>query len=185
MSIDSSLITADEYSAMSFDKPTELVRGEIIEMTNPGGRHGSICFKIAFLLGVWNQNTSKYVITTNDSGILTHQEPDSVRGPDVLVIKRDRLPGGKIPVKHFTVAPDVAIEVRSPSDRWSELVAKVGEFLLAGVGEVWVIDPDHQRVHLFQDQDEPTILNVDDTLSSSRLLGFSYTVGELFLGVET
>lgn len=52
MSTATTLITAEEFMAMSFDRPTELVRGEIIEMTNPGGRHGLVCANAGFRCSV-------------------------------------------------------------------------------------------------------------------------------------
>ncbi len=176
------LITAEEYATMSFDRPVELVRGEIVEMTNPGGRHGLICVNLSFELKLWIRDGAPYRVVSNDSGVQTQRDPDSVRGPDLLVIQQGKLPDGKVQVGHFTTPPDVAIEVRSPTDRWPGVIAKAGEFLSAGVGEVWVIDPDHWRVHVFCLHDEPTILNINDVLSSQLLPGFSCPVTALFEG---
>jgi Uma2 family endonuclease len=177
------LITADQFAGMSFDVPVELVRGEIVEITNPGGRHGKVCSRACFLLESWAQAQDEFEVVTNDSGVLIARDPDTVRGPDLLIIRRDRLPGGEIPQKHFTVSPDVAIEVKSPSDRWPELIVKVGEFLNAGTGDVWVIDPDHRRVHVFRIDEESTIFDEQQSLASQSLPGFSAMVSEFFRGL--
>ncbi|HWL07319.1 MAG TPA: Uma2 family endonuclease [Planctomicrobium sp.] len=181
--VKTSLVTAEIYSGMSFDVPVELVRGEIIEMTNPGARHGIVCSRIAFQLGKWAESQQSWLICTNDSGVLIQHNPDTVRGPGVLVIHQEKLPGGVIPKGHLAVAPEVTIEVVSPSDRWDNILEKVSQFLHVGVGEVWVIDPEHRRLHLFKRDDEPTIFNEDQTFKSTLLTGFEIPVKELFSGL--
>lgn len=180
----STVITADEFASMSFDRPVELVQGEIVEMTNPGGWHGRICSRTSYVIEHWNESARSFYVLCNDSGVLVERDPDSVRGPDVMVIRRDRLPDGKIPRKHFTVPPDVAIEVKSPSDRWPEILQKVSQFLNAGVQEVWVVDPDHFRVHAYHVDDEPMIFNRADRLTSAFLPGFTCDVSDLFQDLE-
>lgn len=179
------LITAEEFADMSFDVPVELVRGEIVEMTLPEGWHGAVCFNTAGVIRDWIRSGAKYRAMTNDTGVVTERDPDSVRGPDLMVIHRDRLPGGEIPRKPFEVPPDVAIEVKSPSDCWSEIHIKVGEFFAAGTGEVWVIAPDHRRIRIFHAEEEPTIFNDGDTVTSALLPGFSVPVAEFFEGIGT
>ncbi|WP_437223985.1 Uma2 family endonuclease [Planctomicrobium sp. SH661] len=179
------LLTADEFDSMSFDMPVELIRGEVVEMTNPGGRHGAICFRLAGILHDWLKTAVDYVALTNDTGVLLERNPDTVRGPDLMVFHQSRLPQGRIPTGHFRVAPDVAIEVVSPSDRIPDILQKVSLFLRAGVGEVWVIYPDRQHVHIYKSDDEPTILDVDHQLTSPLLPGFTCTVHDLFRGIAT
>lgn len=180
MSTDVALITADEFAAMSFDSPVELVRGEIVEMTNPGGRHGNICFRLALVIGAWIEKHPEFDAATNDSGILLERNPDTVRGPDLLVIRKAVLPGGRFPKAHIKSAPEVAIEVRPPGDRTSEVLHKVALFLAAGVAEVWVIDPDHRRVIVYRDLEEVTVFDAPQVLTTSRLPDFSCPLDKLF-----
>ena len=177
------LITAAEFSRMSFDSPVELVRGEIVEMTIPGQRHGGICVNVCRALFKWLPNEEGYAISSNDSGLKTESNPDTVRGPDVQVIERGRLPGGKLPIGHLEFPSDIVIEVLSPSDRWPRVIQKVGEYLASGVREVWVLDPDHQRVHLYRVDDEPTVLDRDHELDSSAIPGLRFPIIELFRGI--
>jgi Uma2 family endonuclease len=175
------LVTAEEFACMSFDVPVELIKGEIVEMTNPGGWHGKICIRIGHLLEAWAEPDFEYEVFSNDTGIVLERSPDTVRGPDLFVIRSDRLPGGKIPEFLIDVPPDVAIEVRSPSNRWSQIREKVSQFLAAGIQEVWVIDPRSRRVHVYRaGNDEPEILNQHDRLTSALLPGFECNVGNLF-----
>ncbi len=176
------LITAEEFSRMSFDGPCELVRGEIVEMTGPGQRHGGICHNVSRVLIKWLPREDDYAISTNDAGVKTEVDPDTVRGPDVQIIERHRLDDGKLPIGHLNVPSDVAVEVMSPSDRWPRIIQKVGEYLAAGVREVWVLDPDHQRVHVYRVDDEPTVLDRDRELISTAIPGLHFPVSELFRG---
>jgi Uma2 family endonuclease len=182
----STLITADEFAQMSFDGPVELIRGEIVEMTRPGGVHGVTCLNVAMATEIWARapkRSGKWTSVINDSGVVTKRDPDTVRGPDVFVLRRDRLPGGKIPIGNFPIAPEVCIEVRSPHDRWPEIIQKVGEYLAIGVQEIWVIDPDTRRVHVYFADTEPDVLEVGATLRSRALPEFECPVEEFFRGL--
>ena len=66
---------------------------------------------------------------------------DSVRGGDVVFYSYTRLPRGPIPEGYLEVVPELVFEVRSPSDRWAKITAKVGEYLDAGVLVACVLDP--------------------------------------------
>ncbi len=183
MSIATTLVTADEFSAMAHERPSELIRGEIVEMTSPGSRHGKVCSNVSFLLETWaRQQNSRWCVISNDAGVRTERdaETDSVRGPDVYAIRNDRLPDGELPVGHMSVAPELCVEVLSPSDRWPDVLSKVSELLRAGVHEMWVIDPAHRRVHLYRSDDEPTVLDPDENLTSTALPGLTFAVRELF-----
>lgn len=178
------LVTAEEFAQMTFDVPVELVRGEVTEMPRPGGEHGKVATNTVFLLETWARPTNEYEVIVNDTGVVTERGPDTVRGPDVFVIRRTSLPGRRIPKGHFTVSPDLTVEVKSPTDRWSDIIQKVGEYLNCGVLEVWIIDPEHRRVHVYRANDEPDVLNESDQLRSDAVLpGFACTVAELFRGI--
>lgn len=177
------LISAEEFAEMSFDHPVELVRGEIVEMTRPGGIHGVVCFRCASILDRWHPSGDVFQVVSNDTGVVTSHGPDSVRGPDLFVVRRDRLPDGRIPAGNFGVAPDVCIEVKSPHERWSAVIHKVSEYLGIGVSEVWVVDPDRRRVHVYHLDTEPDVLNCGDTLISSALPEFHCAVDEFFRGL--
>lgn len=175
------LITAEEFAVLSFDGPVELVRGEIVEMPCRGVEHGKIALNVAVVLELWARLGDEFDVVANDSGLVTERGPDTVRGPDVSVIRRSRLVDDRLPKGYFAVSPDLVIEVRSPSDRWTDIIAKVGEYLTCGVLEVWVVDPDSRRVHIYRPNDEPDVLNLSDTIQAAAVLpGFSANVSDFF-----
>ena len=82
---------------------------------------------------------------------------------------------------YLDVVPNLAVEVKSPDDRWKDILAKVAEYLNAGVSVVCVLDPKRSTVTVYQpDQPEQTF-NADDTLTLPTVLpGFSVVVRRFF-----
>lgn len=116
----------------------------------------------------------------NDSGIVTARDPDSVRAPDCQFVTASRLPT-EMPLAFLEVAPDLAVEVLSPDDRWSEVIAKVSEYLSCGVREVWVVDPDQRELQVFRPDQRPVTLSADAEITSESILpGFRCRVADFF-----
>ncbi len=181
MSTGQQLLTAREFEQMAFERPTELVQGEIKELEMPGRPHGVVCAAITILLGIWNRSAAWGKIFTNDSFVQTTRGPDSVRGPDVAFMRTDRLPDGRVTPESVEIPPDLVIEVLSPSDRWSEVYDKIEEYLSAGVCEVWIIDFEKRVLSIHQASLPPVRLRESDTLERPQLLpGFSCRIAELF-----
>lgn len=184
MTVAQQFITAEQFAQMTFDRPTELVRGEIVECAVPYSPHGAVIFAINAYLGMWNLTTKLGVFVTSDSWILTERDPDTVRGPDIFYIRNEKLANGKVPPGILTVQPDLAIEVLSPSDRRRDVPDKVSEYLRGGIVEVWVVDPDKRTLEVHRADQTPERLTTTDTLTSSELLpGFSCPVAEFFANI--
>ncbi|HET6425092.1 MAG TPA: Uma2 family endonuclease [Planctomycetaceae bacterium] len=187
MSIAQRAITAAEFERMTFDRPTELVCGELVEQTMPTIQHGRVCALITAFLTMWARQAQSGVVFSHDSFVLTDREPDSVRGPDCAYIRWEKLPGGKMPVGGtLTIPADLVIEVISPSDRWTNVLDKVLEYLRSGVTEVWVIDPEQRSVTAHRSDAASIHFDGDDELTRPDLLpGFSCRVSELFADLAT
>jgi Uma2 family endonuclease len=157
----------------------ELVRGEVVVMPPPKGRHGICCSQIAWLLK--NHVTPGRLgwITTNDTGVVLERGPDTVRGPDVAFWSITRQPA--VPDGYFEIPPDLAVEVLSPDDRRKDVRAKVKEYLFYGVKLVWLVDPEARIVLIYQGSPRGTELDEDDTIDGGDVLpGFSCKVSDLF-----
>ena len=175
------VITVEDFETMRFEFPTDLVHGEIVSMPPPGGVHGRVCINVGYLLETWVRESDCGTVTANDSAIITERNPDSVRGCDVIFMRWEKLSGRQVPQGAFRTAPDLVVEVQSPSDRWRDIMAKVGEYLDIGVTEVWVVDPEDRSVDVFRNDRKQIRLSGDQTLTSPDVLpGFTCQVSEFF-----
>ncbi|MBY0526015.1 MAG: Uma2 family endonuclease [Gemmataceae bacterium] len=107
----------------------ELVRGEVVRMPPPSREHGRICGNLVFVLKSYLKQRGSGELVCNDSGVVTQQNPDTVRGIDVAVFLTPRRADGTLPEVYSAEPPDLAAEVRSPSQRWREMHVKVSEYL--------------------------------------------------------
>jgi Uma2 family endonuclease len=175
------LLTAEEYLQISDRGPSELVRGEVTEMSPPSYRHGVVCVNVGVVLKLWARANNAGSVAGNDAGVVTERNPDTVRGADVQFISRARLPEGYPEEGYPAVPPDLAVEVLSPNDRWAEVVLKVDEYLAAGVLEVWLVDPQNEFVEVRRSDRSPVRFECDELLISEAVLpGFQCLVREFF-----
>lgn len=177
------LITAEEFAARADDGlPSELVRGRIVQLNVPKPLHGRVCFKIALLVGNFVEKHQLGWMFSNDSGIITERGPDTIRGPDLTYVSYQRLPKDALPRREYLeVIPELVFEVRSPDDRWSQLMAKVSEYLEAGVRIVCVFDATNQFALINTPDDAPRRISGDDLVEFPSVLdGFSVPVEQFF-----
>jgi Uma2 family endonuclease len=114
-------------------------------------------------------------------GFILRRNPDTVRGPDVAFVRADRIPPQGEPRGFWEIAPDLAVEVISPTNTPSEVQAKIREWIEAGTREVWVVYPETRAVHRVRSLLERQELSEADTLDGGNLIpGFTCSVGELF-----
>ena len=181
------LMTAEEYmNADLGDGRHELIRGEVVELSPPISDHGYVCMQVGFLLHGFGRQTGCGYCLANDASVQTERNPDTVRGPDICFYSEARQPRFKSMNEPglLTVAPDVAIEVVSPSNRRGELLRKVAEYLAAGSLAVWLVYPRKRSVAIFRDaQAPPVVLEDGDAIEDQpELPGFRCTVTEIFDG---
>ncbi|REJ77041.1 MAG: Uma2 family endonuclease [Planctomycetota bacterium] len=175
------LMTADQYARME-DRgvPTELVRGDVLELSWTTPRHGQICGNASRAIVTFAEQ-HELGHTVIDAGILTERDPDTVRGGDVWFISYSNVPNGPLPQKYLDVPPDIVIEVRSDHDGWAKVIEKVAEYLNAGVPVDVVLDPETETARVHYADAPEVILNADDELTfPDQLPGFSIRVGRLF-----
>lgn len=154
-------------------------------MPPPDHVHGNVCFRVIAALSRWYFGIGAQAgeISTNDAGVLTRQDPDTVRGADVSYFSAERIPGGKLRPQQVDLVPNVCVEVMSQFDRWREVHHKIDEYLERGVNEVWIIDPKKRQVHVFRSEESPVTFNEDSDLASEQLPSFTCPVSEFFAGI--
>jgi Uma2 family endonuclease len=174
------LMTAEEFFQQGLEC-AELVRGEVVAMSPAGERHGLVCARIAFRLMSFLGDSPIGKVVTNDTGLLIERSPDTVRGADVAFVRFDRSPDRSGSVGFMRVPPNLVFEVVSPGDRWGEVLAKVAEYLKAGVEVVCVVDPEARSVHVHEQTRPANIVTGDDLVSFPEILpGFCEPVSRFF-----
>lgn len=164
---------------MALDGSWELVDGEMRELSPTAGDSGWISAVIISLLTIHVRASGLGWVFSNETGFVLFDDRQTVRAPDAAVVLRDRL--AKPPRSFVAMAPDLAVEVLSPSDRMADAMSKVAMYLQAGVRLVWLVDPPSQTVTVFRLDELPTKLGVGDTFDGGDVLpGFSVPVAEIF-----
>ncbi len=181
MSIATAPLTAEAFWKLCGDgRSRELVAGEVVELAPGSIEHGKVTLSAAFPLQSFLREHPLGELWGNDTGFLLSRNPDTVRGPDLAFVRRERL--ANLPREgFFSGAPDLAIEVVSPNDLAQDVERKVQEYLAAGAGMVWVIYPDTRHVMVYRPGGQARVLNEHDQLDGADVLPrFSCTVAELF-----
>lgn len=175
------LLTAEQYAALPDDgRLTELVRGKVVEMPSPTPSHGFVCLNVGSAVRDFVRARDLGRVVSNDSGVQTERGPDTVRGPDVAFYSYGRVPRGPLPEGYWP-APELVFEVKSPSDRWAVITAKVGEYLTSGVVVVCAVDPKTRSVAVYFGDELPRRLTAEEELALPEVLpGFSVLVRQFF-----
>ena len=175
-------MTADDLWRMPDDgQRHELVRGELTVMTPAGGGHGKIAMKLGRLLGTHVEARQLGEVVAAETGFLIARNPDTVRAPDAAFISKEHVPPDGLPEGFIPFAPDIAVEVLSPSDSQLDVEEKIEEWLKAGAALVWVVNPRGRTVTVHRSARDPRVLRGNDVLDGEDVCpGFSVKVAELF-----
>jgi len=157
----------------------ELVRGELVMMSPAGSQHGYVVANITGPLVTFVKQHRLGRVFGAETGFHIARDPDTVRAPDVAFVGTDRCSRG-LPKGFFQGAPDLAVEVLSPDDRASEVLAKVQDWLEAGCLAVWVVDPQTRKVSVYGGGQVATLKEAETLTGGDLLPGFALPVAEIF-----
>ncbi len=175
------LVTAEEFTTRYAHLRAELVKGIVKVYPVPYLKHGILCSTICRFVGNHVEAHDFGRVASNDSWIKTGSNPDTVRGADLCYFSYERLPKGDVPEGLLSVAPELVIEVRSPSDRWINMFVKVGEYLQADVRVVVILDPSSASASVYRADELQQIFHSGDELTLPDVLpGFAVPVSRLF-----
>ncbi len=181
MAVQEKLYTADDLWEMSAqvdgEKRLELIEGAVYQMTPTGGEHGEVVWELTLFIGNHVKAHQLGRVTAAETGY--RLAPKTVLAPDIGFISAARVPE-RLPKKYISMAPDLAVEVISPSDSYSRTMKKVSLFLCYGTRLVWLVDPDEKTVAAHSSAGVRP-LTVDDTLEGGDVLpGFRLPVKDIF-----
>ena len=171
-------MTADEL----FDLPDspfrhELVKGELLTMPLPFKEHGAVSANLTFALMQYVK-TNKLGVVYAEAGFKLESDPDTVLGPDVAFVRRERVTISK---KYGEGAPDLAVEVISPSDRPQRIKWKTEQWIQHGARAVWNVNPQTMTVSVYRENGEVRHFSGADILTDDDLLpGFKISLTEIF-----
>ncbi|MEO6866239.1 MAG: Uma2 family endonuclease [Gemmatimonadaceae bacterium] len=159
----------------------ELVDGELIMMTPAGWLRGHLVMKIGMVLGAYVDHNNLGMTFGEQTGFILSRNPDTVRAPDAAFVREERIPLERDLTQYFPGAPDLAVEVLSPSNRASAMKRKLAQYFAAGTQLVWVVDPETRVITVHASGRDAAILHETDTLDGQDVLpGFHYAIAKLF-----
>jgi len=187
MSTTTRLITADELLVMPpYDENGnqcrfELIRGELKVMSLTKPLHGVICARLAAALINFVEANDLGMAFGAETGFIVERDPDSVLGADAAFVSHERLATVENLEKYFPFAPDLAVEVLSPSNTVREINEKIAMYFAAGSKAVWVFDPKKRTAAIYASLSDVRLLGEDDTLDGGEVLpGFTLDLAKLF-----
>jgi len=178
-----SLLTADELLALPENGcQYELVQGRLVAMSPSSSKPAIVGGNVHAEINVFVKQHRLGICGGADWGFRLFTDPDTVRAPDCAFVRGERVPTTGVPDGFWPGAPDLAVEVLSPSNRPGEMFAKVEDYLNAGTRLVWLIDPEAREAHVFRPDRSPTRVGEHGALSGEDVLpGFTLNLAEIWM----
>jgi Uma2 family endonuclease len=174
------LLTADDLARMPDDASVqlELDEGELITMPPAGEEHGYMGMDLGSRLAHFVKRHKLGRVYGADTGFRLNDR--TVFAPDVAFVRKERVEALRS-TSFANGAPDLAVEIFSPSDGIRQTTRKVKQYLALGCHTVWVVYPKSEKVVVFEASGAERTLHAGDLLEAPELLpGFSVKVAELF-----
>lgn len=160
----------------------EVVDGTIVELPAMGTPQ-------ELTAGILHLRLGSYVDTAKSGRVVVETLFDFVaqirrkRRPDVAYVSSQRWPRPQpVPDQDgWTVVPELAVEVISPSNTWNEITDKIHEYFEVGVQRVWVVSTAKKQVHIYSSPTSIEILSHNQDLADEELFpGFKLPLADLF-----
>jgi Uma2 family endonuclease len=175
-------VTADELLRMPDDGfRYELVKGELKRMPPTGDEHGGVTMELAAALHRHVKLNRLGKVYAAETGFKLESDPDTVRAPDIAFVSTERIQAAGRIQGYRSGAPDLAVEVLSPSNTKREMEEKAREYFAAGARLVWIVNPKLKTVTVYRSLSDIIMLTEKDTLDGGGVVpGFQISVAEIF-----
>jgi Uma2 family endonuclease len=174
------LITGEELLAMGDIGPCELIDGRIVRMNPIGRSHAYVAANLSMALNQFVRLHKLGEVLVGEIGIYIQRKPDRIRAADIAFVSTERL-AQTTESGYLKTAPDLIVEIISPSDRWRDVRDKLEEYFAIGVHRVWIVEPDNRDVLVYSASTEMHKYGEGDMLMGEGVLdGFTLPVAELF-----
>ena len=174
-------VTVEEFESLPLEGRWELIEGAPVEMTPSADESSSIGATIITVLGSFVRPRGLGRLYGADGGFVLFPDRATVRVPNAAFVRAERAPQGQARRSFPRLAPDLVVEVLSPSDRASEVVAKLAMYQEAGVPLIWLVDPEQKTITVIASGGSTRVLQSGNTLDGGDVLpGFSVPVAEIF-----
>ena len=176
------LLTLDEFERLPDDDwRTELVRGRLVREPPAGMNHGRLACRVAVLISGFVERHALGEVYGSETGFVLFDDPPTVRAPDAAFVSTARLSSAEDSIGFGRMAPDLAVEIVSPSNRATEIIDKAADYIDAGTRLVWVVEPSRRCIAVYRSRNEIRLLQEGDVLDGYDVLpGFSIPVAEIF-----
>jgi Uma2 family endonuclease len=171
------LYTSEDLFAMGSDAPYELIQGELIEVSPSSTRSNRVLSFIHFSLYAFVAGRGLGDVYVGEAGFMIEVGPDTVVGPDIAYVSRDRIPD-PFPERGFAkIVPNLIVEVVSPTYEPGDMKRKQDAYDRAMVPLVWWIDPIKKSAAIHPFGEQPTKLERTGMLDGGAVLpGFSLSL---------
>ncbi len=176
--------TYEDYLNIPGDERYELINGEFILVSAPNTAHQRASLRFAMSVGgfVMSMDLGEVLVAPYEV-LLTDEGGVNIVQPDIIFVSKER--GHIITRANIQGAPDLVVEILSPSSRRQDTTTKRDLYARHGVKEYWIADPESRTVSVMLLKDGKFEVvgkyGIEDTLSSPTLEGFSVRLDRIFM----
>ncbi len=176
-------LTVADYMKTPDDVRYQLIDGELILAPSPTNRHQAVAFELAVALRQFVRQNSLGIVQIAPLDVILAEH--EVFQPDILFVSNDRRE--IMTPANIQGAPDLVVEILSPSTRRNDRGHKLDVYSRYGVREYWIVDPDAGLVEVLAAGDSGLALaatfSLEDVLVSPLLPGLAVELDQVFAEV--
>jgi Uma2 family endonuclease len=174
------LLTGEELAKLPEADLFELIEGRLSPIVANDDEHGSVAVRLGSELLQFVHTHKPGKISGGEVGIYVRRNPDTIRAADVLFISNERY-ARKQSASFLDVAPELIVEVLSPTESWSDVTQTMKAYFAIGVRVVWIVDLAVRTVYAYRSLSDVREFTAQDELIEEEVLpGFAVKVAALF-----